>query len=285
MPEQTSRSISVIIPCYNEEGSIGKCLEALSRQTVKPLEIIIVDNNCTDSTVKVALKHDRVRVVKEKVQGLVPSRDTGFRAAKGEILARLDADSRPAPHWLATVAELFKDETVQAATGTGYFYDAPFKRFVRAYRNIAAVWLNRLVLGHHMLWGSNMAIRASAWEYIGARCCHLADIMEDLDIAIHIHKSFGNRSILYRSSMRVDISARRAMVTLRRNWLYLRMWPRTLALHSNQKKLIVWPAIGILLASIAFGNKIARFYNAHEGRMVFTVKQWRSNPLYTRANP
>lgn len=284
MLEQTP-NISVIIPCFNEEGSIGKCLDALSRQTLKPLEIIVVDNNCTDATVEIAKKYDRVRIVKEERQGLVPSRDAGFAAARGKILARLDADSRPAPHWLAMVAQLFEDETVQAASGTGFFYDAPCKRLVRAYRNIFAVWFNRLIMGHHMLWGSNMALRTDAWHKVNHDCCHLANIMEDLDIAIHISKNFGKRSILYRPQMRVDISARRAMVTLGRNWLYLKMWPRTLALHRNQKKILLWPAIGILLALIAFGNKIARFYNATEGRMVFSLKQWRSNPLYNRINP
>ncbi|MDB5160940.1 MAG: putative glycosyltransferase [Candidatus Saccharibacteria bacterium] len=284
MVRPTTLKVSVVIPCYNEESSIALCLQALQSQTIKPFEVIVVDNNCTDNTVKIAKEYGAT-VIKEDHQGIVWARNAGFNAASGSILAKLDADSLPAADWVERMQKIFINQEIQAATGTGYFYDAPCKLIVRTYRNLFAVWLNRLVLGHHMLWGSNMTLRAGAWRAIGSECCQMRDIMEDLDVAAHINTHYGNRAIVYRPKMRVDISSRRAMVSLKRNWLYLSMWPRTLSIHGYQKRIILWPAIAILLTTMALSNKVGRFYNAEEGRMVFSFNQWRSNPFYTRDNP
>jgi len=46
--------VSVVVPAYNEEAYIGNCLESLTNQKVKPDEIIVVNNNSTDATVKIA---------------------------------------------------------------------------------------------------------------------------------------------------------------------------------------------------------------------------------------
>lgn len=285
MPKQTPLSISVVIPCFNEQAAIGRCLEALTRQTLKPLEIIVIDNNSDDRTAAIASDYEGVKVINERRQGLKPARNRGMNIARADVIARLDADSVVAVDWAETIIKSMASSRVQAISGTGYFYDAPCQRFVREARNIFAVWLNRLVLGHHMLWGSNMAVRASAWQLIKDDCSLQDNIMEDLDVAMNIHRHFGRGSIVYRPSMRADISARRAMVSLPHNWRYLKMWPYTLSIHNRRRRVVLWPAIVILLASMAFGNKIARFYNAKQGRMVFSLEQWRSSALYTRANP
>jgi glycosyltransferase involved in cell wall biosynthesis len=276
--------VSVVIPCFNEEAVLEQCLVALSSQSIKPFEIIVVDNNCTDKTTDIARSYG-AKIIRETKQGLVHARDAGFKVAKGDLIAKLDADSFPSQNWIASMQLIFKNKNTQAASGTGYFYDAPCKRLVRYYRNFFAIWVNRLVLGHHMLWGSNMVLRRSAWRVINADICVMADIMEDLDIAIHINFAFGKKAIAYQPKLRVDISARRAMVSLKRNWFYLKMWPRTLGLHGYQRRIILWPAIGILLVTMAIGNKIGRFYNYDQDRMIFSLAQWRSNPFYTRGNP
>ena len=264
---------------------IDQCLDALMAQTVQPYEIIIVDNNSTDDTVKIAKHYKRVKVVAEPRLGLIEARNAGMVTASGEVIARLDADSRPATGWIAQIQKTFCDSTLKAATGTGDFYDAPFKHFVRTTRNLFAVWLNRLALGHHMLWGSNMAIRRSAWLKIAGDVCIQRDIMEDLDIAAHISKKYGTRAICYDPKIKVDISARRGMVSIKRNWLYLKMWPRTLALHGYQRRILLWPNIALLVAGLAIANKLGRFYNVERDQMVFTLAQWRSNPFYQSDNP
>lgn len=264
---------------------IGQCLDALVKQTVSPLEIIVIDNNCTDQTATIAARYPGVRVVKEPQQGVIAARNTGFAVARGDILARLDADSRPTRDWLAKLSQVFESNPTQAVTGTGDYYDAPFKLITRLYRNFFFVWLNRLMIGHHMLWGSNMALRRQAWLTAGDQFCNQPDILEDLDIAAHVAEVYGVDAVAYRPDLRVDISVRRAIVSLRHNWCYMKMWPATLRLHGYQRRHLVWPAVAMLVPSIAIGNKVVRFYNPQRERFIFSLAQWRSNPLFDRGNP
>ncbi len=88
--------LSVIIPTYNEEKSVGDCLESLARQTYPDLEVIAVDDGSTDRTLGI-LKDLRLgnldlRVFKQKHKGPGTARNLGARKAKGEILVFVDAD-------------------------------------------------------------------------------------------------------------------------------------------------------------------------------------------------
>ena len=60
--------VSLVIPAYNEEKYMKDCLVHIMAQQVRPDEIIVVDNNCTDKTVKIA-KLFPVTIVKEPVRG------------------------------------------------------------------------------------------------------------------------------------------------------------------------------------------------------------------------
>ncbi|MCX7955942.1 MAG: glycosyltransferase family 2 protein, partial [Patescibacteria group bacterium] len=81
-------TISIIIPAYNEEKYIENALKSLVNQTEKPDEVIVVDNNCTDKTIKIAKKYQKklpLKIIHETKQGIAYSRNTGFNKAKGEI--------------------------------------------------------------------------------------------------------------------------------------------------------------------------------------------------------
>lgn len=278
-------TLSIIIPAYNEEHQIAKCLDSVAAQTVKPLEIIVVDNNCTDATVAIAREYPGVSVVRETEQGLIPARDAGVRAASGDIIARLDADSRPRPQWLAEIAKIFQNPKVKAATGTGFFYDFPFPRFSRGFRNFFAVWLNRLFLGHHMLWGSNMAIRRNVWRHLSPDFCKQKNIMEDLDIAMHVADEYGPGSIVYSKKLAVDISIRRGTTGLAQNFFYIRMWPVTLRRH-RKGWFLAWPAAYFLMAtSSPFINTVTRFYDGRTNHWKLNRHQYRRKAGFKRDNP
>ncbi len=88
--------VSIIIPVYNEEGDIEKCLQSLSEQTYKDMEIIVVDDGSSDKTLGV-LAHCKLKIVnfkllQEKHQGAGAARNLGAKHAKGEILVFVDAD-------------------------------------------------------------------------------------------------------------------------------------------------------------------------------------------------
>jgi len=88
--------ISVIIPTYNEEDVIGVCLESLSRQTYKDLEIIVVDDGSADKTSTVLRNFQfsifNFQILKQNHKGAGSARNLGALKAGGEILVFVDAD-------------------------------------------------------------------------------------------------------------------------------------------------------------------------------------------------
>lgn len=81
--------VSIIIPTYNEEDVILKCLESLQKQSYKDFEIIIVDDGSTDQTVELVKSFN---VIHGSHQGAGAARNLGAKSAKGEILVFVDAD-------------------------------------------------------------------------------------------------------------------------------------------------------------------------------------------------
>lgn len=99
---------TVVIPAHNEEKYIGKCLRAVisASKYVKPdtVEIIVVANRCTDNTCKIA-KHYGAKVLTNDDKCIAAIRNTGVRAAKGEIVVTVDADSLMTKYALAEIKE------------------------------------------------------------------------------------------------------------------------------------------------------------------------------------
>jgi CDP-glycerol glycerophosphotransferase len=88
--------ISVVVPVYNVEEYLDECLTSLLRQTARDLEILIVDDGSTDSSVAIAQAYadrdDRIRIIERPNGGLGAARNTGIEAATGDYLAFLDSD-------------------------------------------------------------------------------------------------------------------------------------------------------------------------------------------------
>ncbi len=89
-------TFSVVIPAHNEEKYIGKCLEAISKaaEKARPLEteVIVVANRCTDGTAEIARQHGAA-VLPNEDRTISAIRNMGVRAASGEIIVTIDADS------------------------------------------------------------------------------------------------------------------------------------------------------------------------------------------------
>lgn len=88
--------ISIIIPVYNVEEYLERCLESIINQTYKNLEIIIVDDGSTDNSGNIAdmysKKDKRIKVVHKQNEGLGLTRNAGMRIAKGKYIAFIDSD-------------------------------------------------------------------------------------------------------------------------------------------------------------------------------------------------
>lgn len=231
-------TVSIVIPAYNEERTIRACVVAALEQTVPADEIIVVNNRSTDSTATMlkALKTEfpdepLVIVDQNDEQGITPTRNAGFNAATSEVIGRIDADSILEPEWVAVVKRIFSDPTVDAATGPMIYYDMPLRRFgARADDNMRRALL-KLTKEYHFVFGSNMAIRASAWRDIRDHVCNDADadMHEDLDLGIHLFDR-GHR-IVYGSKMVSGMSARRLDANPKDYLRYVMRWERTYDRH------------------------------------------------------
>src|ERR1700722_13666836 len=102
--------LSIVVIAYNEEEYLRQCLEAIKQQLYPPEEVIVVNNNSTDKTVKIAQSFPFVKLIHEKEQGMIPARNAGFDAAKGDLLARIDADTRPPVDWVVRVHKILDNQ-------------------------------------------------------------------------------------------------------------------------------------------------------------------------------
>lgn len=88
--------ISVIIPVYNVEQHLEKCLKSVLNQTFRDFEVICVNDGSTDGCAKIldkyAAKDKRLSVITQKNQGLSVARNTGLAKAKAEYIAYVDSD-------------------------------------------------------------------------------------------------------------------------------------------------------------------------------------------------
>ena len=112
---------SVIIPFYNAQSTLERCLQALDRQIFKDFEVCLVDNHSDDHSAVIARDFAgrahpfEIRVLHEPRRGAPAARNTGAAAARGEWLAFTDADCVPAPHWLHELDRI----TASQDSGTG----------------------------------------------------------------------------------------------------------------------------------------------------------------------
>ena len=102
--------ISVIVNVYNGEKFIKKCLDSIVNQTYKNLEIIIVNDGSTDSTLSICNSYsdDRIKIITTPNQGLGLSRNTGIENANGEYLYFVDADDFIEPDAVEYLYKLIK---------------------------------------------------------------------------------------------------------------------------------------------------------------------------------
>lgn len=230
-------SVTVVVPARNDAPALERCLRALGRQTVAPLEVVVVDNASTDATADVARRHG-ARVVAEPRVGIPMAAAAGYDAARGEVIARLDADSLPAADLVERLAEAMADPRCDAVTGVGRFTELSRTGGVVAAGYLGAYYgLCYLALGHHALWGSCMALRRTTWlEVRAAVHDDDAELHDDLDLAFVLGP---RREVRLDRSLVVGVSARslvglaqlrrrfrRAFRTLAVNWQVAPPWTR-----------------------------------------------------------
>jgi glycosyltransferase involved in cell wall biosynthesis len=97
--------ISVVVPFHNSKSYIAACIEGLLAQSYpqERYEIIMVDNNSTDSSSEIVKSYPRIKLISEGKPGAYAARNRGVREATGEIIAFTDADCVPSKNWLQEI--------------------------------------------------------------------------------------------------------------------------------------------------------------------------------------
>lgn len=206
-------TVSVVIPVRNDAEPLARCLRALAAQTVQPDEVIVVDNGSTDDSVSVA-RRAGATVVAEGEQGIGAAASRGYDAATGDLILRLDTDSVPSPVWIARVVQAFEeDDELGALSGPGEFMGLPWplgRLATAGYMGIYFTVLGALI-GRAPLFGSNLALRRTAWRAVSAEVHrHDTGVHDDLDLSLHLAPRFPtrlDRSLVVRMSARPLSSA------------------------------------------------------------------------------
>ena len=119
----TNPEISVAVCTYNRADVLPKCLESLADQTADSelFEVLIIDNNSTDDTKKIALdfceNHNNFKYIFEKKQGLSHARNRAIEEARGGYLAYIDDDAIADKEWLKKIGSVIHNNKDIAAFG------------------------------------------------------------------------------------------------------------------------------------------------------------------------
>ncbi len=114
--------ISVIVPVYNAERYLARCIDSILGQTHTELELILVDDGSSDGSGAIcdehALRDARVRVIHKKNAGVSAARNDGIEAAHGEFIAFCDNDDFYAPGMLARLLAMCVENDCDIAQGS-----------------------------------------------------------------------------------------------------------------------------------------------------------------------
>ncbi|MFH0922583.1 MAG: glycosyltransferase, partial [Candidatus Micrarchaeota archaeon] len=207
-----NKLVSVVIPALNEAKNIRQCLRSVKEQSYSgSFEIIVCDGFSKDDTAKLA-KKEGCRVVFERRHTIAAGRQTGAKAANGDILVFCDADGIAEKTWLAALVKPFEDGRVVSTHGNLFMSDAnAFDEFFC--RIIFPLYFRLLnALGVPSGAGSNLAVRTKAFRKIGGFDTSLVT-GEDLMLQKKL-RPFGK--IVFVPSAKVRVSKRRVL-----KWGYL----------------------------------------------------------------
>ena len=89
--------VSIIVPIYNVENYLDKCLDSLVKQTLENIEIILINDGSTDNSEKIISKYmksygDKIVLINQKNGGQASARNAGIKIARGEFLMFVDSD-------------------------------------------------------------------------------------------------------------------------------------------------------------------------------------------------
>jgi GT2 family glycosyltransferase len=181
-PDLTWPRVSVVVCSHNGGRTIRDCCEGLMRLAYPDFEVIVVDDGSVDVTAAIASEYD-FKVIRTENRGLSNARNTGLEAATGEIVAYIDDDAYPDPHWLTYLASTFMNTNYVGVGGPNITPpgDGPIADCVaNSPGNPTHILLSDQEAEH--IPGCNMAFRKTALEAIGGFDPQFRVAGDDVDV-------------------------------------------------------------------------------------------------------
>lgn len=216
--------VSVVVCAKNDGKYLQKCLLLLQAQILRP-EIIVIYGESIDNTRAVAKKHADV-AVKDNGNGLTDARNIGWKIAKGEVVAYCDADALPDKNWTAKIARQFSSNPELLALSGPLGATSGKLKLRVAFRLWAELFPSLFAaIGHHNVWGANMAFRRSILEKFPFK----AVFMEDFDIGQRLRRAGFDKRLRFDRKLKMVVSSRRFEKSFYRltlkyyaiNWLFM----------------------------------------------------------------
>lgn len=194
-----SLKISVYVPCYNAERTIGACLASLIAQRRKPDEILLVDDGSTDRSLDIAKRFPGVKIIQHAVnKGLATARNSGIRFSKGDLVASIDSDCAADPMWLQILeAEMERDPELTGAAGA--VNESERDTIPDRWRtfHMAQHYGQNVVENPRFLFGANTIFRREALQVAGPYPASLRTNGEDLEICKRTYMRVPNAKLRY----------------------------------------------------------------------------------------
>lgn len=122
--------VTIVVPVYNVEGDLNRCVESLVGQTLHDIQIVLVDDGSTDTSGQMcdawAKRDNRIRVVHKQNGGLSSARNAGIEVADGAFLGFVDSDDYVEPNMYEKLLAAFTDERVSITTCGRYVHMSDF---------------------------------------------------------------------------------------------------------------------------------------------------------------
>jgi cellulose synthase/poly-beta-1,6-N-acetylglucosamine synthase-like glycosyltransferase len=196
--EKGKPEISIVVPFYNAGQTLQFCLEAIEAQSLKPEEVILVDNNSKDNSNEIVKKfindkNGRYISCREKKIGPASARNAGIEESKKDVIVFTDADCIPDENWLETISKEFEDPDVCAVAGKieGYVGKSLLEKFhslftLQSPQN--TFLFNEFTLVNGGFPAANFAVRKEILNAIGGFDEKLL-VGEDYDLCARIYKA------------------------------------------------------------------------------------------------
>jgi len=191
--------VSVIICTFNRANYLGRCLDALGKQTYTNQEIIVVNGPSTDDTSTILARYPELKIIQQNtLNGLSAARNLGIYEAKGEIIAFIDDDAIAEAHWIDNIVRGYSDATIGGVGGPVFEITGTWHQFKNGYisRSGIPTFINDKDMeyndpdGEHLnyIMGTNASFRKDILIKIGLFDENYRYYLDETDVCIRVIK-------------------------------------------------------------------------------------------------